>query len=70
MRCGDRGGLAVAGLDEPFGGEQPDRLEQPVPQGFPGGLGQHQALVHQRAEQIRDIQHVEAAGPAYRLGGG
>jgi hypothetical protein len=39
VRCGDRGGLLVAGLDEPFGGEQPDGLQQPVPQPGPGGLG-------------------------------
>lgn len=69
VRRRDRGGLAVvAGLDEPLGGEQPDRLQQPVPQGSPGRLGHHQALVHQRPEQIRDIQHVQAAGPAHRLG--
>ena len=68
VRRGDRGGLAVAGLDQPLGGEQPDRLQQPVPQRFPGGLGHHQALVHQRPEQIRDIQHIEVTGPAHRLG--
>ena len=65
MRVGDRGGLVVAGLGEPLGGEQPDRLQQPVPQGSPGGLGHRQALVHQRPEQARDIQRVDAAGPAH-----
>ena len=34
----------------------------------PGGLGHDQALVHQRPEQVGDIQHVQAAGPAHRLG--
>ena len=69
VRVGDGGSLAGPGLGEPGGGEQPDGLQQPVPQGFPGLFGHDQALVHQRAEQIRHIQHVEAAGPAHRLGG-
>ena len=68
MRRRDRGGL-LAGLDEPLGGEQPDGLQQPVPQGRRGGLGHHQALVHQRPEQAGDIQHVQVSGPAHRLGG-
>ena len=66
VRRSDRGGLVVAGLDEPLSGEQPDRLQQPVPQPGPGALGHQQALVHKRPEQIRDIQHVgpsQAAGP-------
>ena len=71
MRRGDRGGLlAVACLNEPFAGEQPDGLQQPVPQGCPGGLGHDQALVHQRAKQAGHLQHVQVTGPAHRLGGG
>ena len=70
VRRGDRGGLILAGLEEPLGGEQPDGLQQPVPQPFSGGLGHDQALVHQRPEQAGHLQHVNAAEPAHRLGRG
>ena len=67
-RCGG-GGLAVAGLGEPFGGELADGLQQPVAQGSPGWLGHDQALVHQRAEQVGDVERLDVAEAAHRLGG-
>ena len=72
VRRRDRGGLSLAGLHEPLGGELADGLQQPVAQrspGSPGRLGHDQALVHQQPEQAGHIQHVDAAGPAHRLGG-
>ena len=66
-----RGGLAAARLGEPARRRTAGSSPAAWYRGLSGGLGHHQALVHQRPQQIRHIQHVAAAaGPAHRLGGG
>src|SRR6516164_4391944 len=49
--CRDGGGLVSSCLEEPFGGELPDGLEQPVAKAVASLFRLHQALVHQRAEK-------------------
>jgi len=64
-----RGGgerLVFARLDEPLGGELADGFQQPVAQRSPGRLGQDEALVHERTEQIGRVVVARAAD---RLGG-
>ena len=63
------GGLVVAGVGEPFGGELADGLQQPVAQGRPGWLGHDQALVHQRTEQVGDVEQLDVTEAADRFGG-
>ena len=63
------GGLVFARLGEPFGGELADGLQQPVAQGSPGWLRPDEALVRQRAEQVGDVEDLEVAEAAHRLGG-
>jgi hypothetical protein len=62
-------GRLVAGLGEAFGAELADSLQQPVTQSSPGGLGHHQALVHQGAEKIGDVEHLDVDRAADRFGG-
>ena len=72
VRAVGRGGrerLVFARLHEPFGGELADGFQQPVAQASAGRLGHHQALVHQRAEKIGDVEHLELARAADRFGG-
>ena len=66
-----RGGsrCLVPRLDQTFGRELADRLEQPVAEGIAGWLGHHQALVHQGAEKIRGVECVAVTAAAYRFGG-
>jgi hypothetical protein len=63
-RGGER--LVFARLDEPLGGELTDGFQHPVAQHSPGRLGHHEALSHERTEQIG---HVEVVRAADRLGG-
>jgi hypothetical protein len=61
--------LVAAGFGEPLGRELPDRLQQPVAQRVRGRLGPDQALVHKRAEQVGDVEHVQVILAADRFGG-
>jgi len=67
VRRGD--GFVRARLGQPFGGELADSLQQPVTQSSPGRLGHHQALVHQRPEQLGHVEHVDGTRAADRFGG-
>ncbi len=64
----DDGGLVLTGLGEAFRRELADRLQQPVAQGVPGWFGRDQALVHQRADQPGDVEHLDIVQAADRLG--
>ena len=63
-------GRLVANLDESFGGVLPDRLQEPVAERLARVLDQDQAPVHQRTEQVGEVEHLDAAGAAYPLDGG
>ena len=69
FRCGGSSSL-FAGLGEPLGGKLPDGLEQPVAEGFPHSFGRDEALIHQRAEKIGDVEHLDAACAAHSFDGG
>src|SRR5262249_62396427 len=68
FRCGGSSSL-LAGLGEPLCGKLPDGLEQAVAEGFPHWFGRDEALVHQRAEKIGDVEHLEAACAAHSFDG-
>ena len=67
--CGCGGGFVRAGLGEPVGGELADGLQQPVAEGPAGGLCHDEALVHQRAEQVGDLNRLDVTEAAHRFGG-
>jgi hypothetical protein len=62
-------GFVRAGLGEPFGGELADGLQQPVAEGPAVGLCHDKALVHQRAEQVGDLNRLDVTEAANRFGG-
>ena len=62
-------GFVRAGLGEPVGGELADGLQQPVAEGPAGGLCHDEALVHQRAEQVGDLNRLDVTEAANRFGG-